>query len=127
MTWVDHYLDDFITLGPPGTPVCQSNLERMLWLCARLGVPIVPVKCDGPTSVLVYLGFELDTDQMVVRLPREKLLRTLALVREWVGKKRMQKKGVGISPRPPTACSHSDPPRPHIRTSLDRAGRSFPA
>ena len=40
VTWVDHYLDDYITLGKPGTAICQFNLERMLPLCRRLGVPV---------------------------------------------------------------------------------------
>ena len=75
VTWVDHYLDDYmyITLGPPGTMTCQANLERMLSSCRRLGIPVAPGKCPGPTSVLVFLGFELDRKQMIIRLPREKL------------------------------------------------------
>ena len=81
-----HYLDDYITLGPPRSAVCHNNLDMMLALCRRLGVPVAPAKCEGPTTVLVYLGFELDTDNMVVRLPQAKLQRTLALVQEWVGR-----------------------------------------
>ena len=64
----------------------------MLALCRRLGVPVAPAKCEGPTTVLVYLGFELDTDNMVVRLPQAKLQRTLALVQEWVGKRGCRKR-----------------------------------
>ena len=37
-------------------------------------------------TTLHFLGFEISTIQRVVRLP-EKLQRTLALVREWVGRK----------------------------------------
>ena len=32
-----HTLDDFITGGPPGLPVCQRNLDEMLSSCRRLG------------------------------------------------------------------------------------------
>ena len=59
--WVAHYLDDYITLGPPGSLVCQNNVDQMLTTCRRLGVPVAPVKCEGPASVLTFLGFELDT------------------------------------------------------------------
>ena len=31
-----HYLDDFLTAGPPDSPVCQQNLESMLTLCQRI-------------------------------------------------------------------------------------------
>ncbi len=92
MTWVGHYLDDFITVGAPGSRKCHNNLERILAACQRLGVPIAPEKCAGPASVLVYLGLELDSNQMEVRLPEEKLRRTLGLVREWVGWKACKRK-----------------------------------
>jgi len=72
--------------------VCQNNLDQMLALCRRLGVPVAPAKCEGPATILVFLGFELDTENMVVRLPQAKLQRTLALVREWVGKKSCRKR-----------------------------------
>ena len=84
VTWVAHHLDGYITIGPPSSAVCQNNLDVTLMLCRRLGVPVVPAKCEGPSTVLVYLGFELDTDNMVVRLPQAKLQCTLALVQEWV-------------------------------------------
>ena len=54
----------------------------MLGLCQKLGVPVAPSKCMGPASVLTFLGFELDTDALVVRLPEEKLLRIRAKVGE---------------------------------------------
>ena len=68
-----HYLDDYITMGPPSSAVCQKNLDVMLTLCRRLGVPVAPANCEGISTVLVYLGFELDTDNLVVRLPQAKL------------------------------------------------------
>jgi hypothetical protein len=37
---VDHYLDDFITIGRPSSPECQQNLDRILAVCAELGVPL---------------------------------------------------------------------------------------
>ena len=64
----------------------------MLSSCRRLGVPVAPAKCEGPATELVFLGFELDTVNMVVRLPQAKLQRILALVREWVDKKGCRKR-----------------------------------
>ena len=37
--WVAHYLDNYITLGPPRSLVCQSNLDTMLMPCRRAGYP----------------------------------------------------------------------------------------
>ena len=68
-----HYLDDYMTIGPPDSEVCKQNLKRMLSSCRSLGVPVAPEKCAGPATVMVFLGFELDTISMVVRLPDVKL------------------------------------------------------
>ena len=92
VSWVDHYLDDFITMGAPGSQECQANKDRMLASCRRLGVPMAPEKCTDPAPRMVFLGFELDTLQMVVRLPEQKLQRTRESVREWIGRKACKKR-----------------------------------
>ena len=37
-----HYLDDFLVMGPPGTPLCGQSLEAVLGLCDELGLPVAP-------------------------------------------------------------------------------------
>ena len=39
-TWVAHYLDDFVTLGKPGTSDCAHNQTIISDVCASLGVPL---------------------------------------------------------------------------------------
>ena len=87
-----HYLDDYITMGPPDSDVCGRNLDTMLATCARLGVPTASGKCAGPASSLVFLGFELDTEALVVRLPSPKLEQTQRLVQEWLHKRACKKR-----------------------------------
>ena len=83
-----HYLDDFITTGSPESPVFQTNLSIMLAKSQQLGVPVAQTKCAGPVAVLVFLGFELDTNQMVIKLPEDMLHR---MVRDRLGKKAYKK------------------------------------
>ena len=45
-----HYLDDFITIGPPGFPICQESMATLNRVCTELGVPIAKRKCDGPSN-----------------------------------------------------------------------------
>ena len=40
---------------------------------SELGVPVASEKTEGPQTVLVFLGLELDSDEMVVRVPMEKV------------------------------------------------------
>ena len=42
-------------------------------ICKDLGVPLAANKTFGPTHVLVYLGLEIDTWEMCVRIPFDKL------------------------------------------------------
>ena len=55
---LDHYLDDFVTIGPPGSSACGENLEIMQRTCADLGVPLAMEKLEGPTTCLTFLGIE---------------------------------------------------------------------
>ena len=70
-----HYLDDFLLFGAPDTLECSQALTKALAICARLGVPVAEQKTVGPTSVLVFLGIELDTSARTLQLPQEKLSR----------------------------------------------------
>ena len=44
-----HYLDDFILAAPANSVVCASNLQVAVAVVARLGLPLHPQKCLGPT------------------------------------------------------------------------------
>ena len=82
-----HYLDDFLLMGAPGSSQCEQSLHRALAFCETLGVPVASHKTEGPTSCLVFLGIELDTQQRIVRLPDIKLRRLQKEIREWESKK----------------------------------------
>jgi len=56
-----HYLDDFITTGPLGSPQCALNLRTALRVCQCLGSPLHLGKCVGPSPEMTVLGIELDS------------------------------------------------------------------
>ena len=51
-----HYLDDFIIIGPPDSPVCQESMSTLDRVCAELGVPIAEHKRDEPSTCIVSLA-----------------------------------------------------------------------
>ena len=61
VSFLIHYLDDFLTMGPPSSPTYQRNLDT---LCNYLGVPLALEKVEGPSTALPFLGIELDTIRM---------------------------------------------------------------
>ena len=70
-----HYLDDFLLFGAPGSQQCIEALTKALARCAHLGVPVAPSKTEGPSTVLVFLGIQLDTLSLTMCLPLPKLER----------------------------------------------------
>ena len=87
-----HYLDDFLLVGPPQSPVCQQNLETFIHLCSDLGIPLASEKIDGPTTSLAFLGIIIDTHRMEIRLPAEKLARIQDALEKWLTKKSATKR-----------------------------------
>ena len=84
VTYLEHFLDDYITVGAPGSMECDSNLATLISLCTILNLPLAAEKKEGPTTCLAYLGIEVDTERLELRLPAEKLKRLQALLQKWI-------------------------------------------
>jgi hypothetical protein len=82
--FVIHYLDDFLLIGAPGSRECAEALEIVKAIFGRLGLPIAIRKLEGPTLCLIFLGIEIDTWAMELRLPVEKLRELQALLEAWL-------------------------------------------
>ena len=87
-----HYLDDFLIVGPPASRQCEEDLQKLLVIFDRLHIPVAISKLEGPTERLTFLGIELDTQAMILRLPASKLDELRLLVAQWQGKKFCVKK-----------------------------------
>ena len=61
-----HYLDDFLTLGPPGSLTCTHNVFIIRVVCMELGVPLTMKKVEGPSDCLTFLGITFDTNKIEV-------------------------------------------------------------
>ena len=85
--WLFHYLDDFLCLGSPGTEECSLALATLLGTCEELHFPLATEKQMGPASCIEFLGIELDSATMQLRLPVEKLEYFKSTVKGWSGRK----------------------------------------
>ena len=79
-----HYLDNFLLIGPPDSPECAAALQTLLALCTELGVPVAEEKTDGPSTILIFLGIEIDTITMQLRLPHDKLKDLTTTLGRWM-------------------------------------------
>ena len=82
-------MDDYLTMGPPASTVCQHNVDTLVSLCANLGVPIATDKLEGPSTSLSFLGIILDNNRMEIRLLPDKLARIQELLETWLPRKRL--------------------------------------
>ena len=89
-----HYLDDFLTVGPPTSNTCKTNLEIIKTTCKELGVPLALEKVEGPATSLPFLGILLDSQKMEARLPPDKLQRTKDELLNWFAKKKATKRQI---------------------------------
>ena len=87
MDFIIHYLDDFLLVGAPASRECTGALTALLRACDRLGLPIAREKLEGPAGRLTFLGFELGSRALSIRLPEEKLTELRQLIQMWVGQK----------------------------------------
>lgn len=84
-----HYLDDFLFAGPKNTSDCKKLMQTFRSLCQDIGVPLAEEKTVGPTSCLVFLGLEINTDEMNVKIPPDKIVKTLETLKKVLGKKKV--------------------------------------
>jgi hypothetical protein len=78
---IRHYLDDFLKIFASHIPldIVNNALDWSLALGKQLGLRFQALKVFGPATQLAYLGLDLDTIAMEVRLPPEKLTYLLEL------------------------------------------------
>ena len=120
VTHLDHYLDDYITIGPPRSLVCGQNLKGMQRECDDLGVKLATEKTEGPASKITFLGIEVDTKAGILRLPPTKLLHLRGLLDEWAGKTTCTKRDLqSILGSLNHACKVIRPGRSFIRNMLE--------
>ena len=78
-----HYLDDFLVIGPPKSYRCKQHIDKVLELFQDLGLPVAPSKLEDPATCLCFLGIEIDTESLEIRLPADKLYKLQSLLRAW--------------------------------------------
>lgn len=70
---LDHYLDDFFFAGQEHSGNCEKLMGVFSDICKELGVPLAEDKSIGPVTVLTFLGLEINTEEMLIKIPQNKL------------------------------------------------------
>ena len=89
--FIIHYLDDFLICAED-EETCTSWLRKFQDIMFYLGIPISHDKTVPPSSVLIFLGIEIDTVEQIIRLPRDKFLELISTLNQWSLKKKCTKR-----------------------------------
>ena len=87
------YLDDFIGVAKD-RKIAEEAYAYILKLLADLGLEIAIHKCTAPSRNLKWLGFYIDTENMVIRIPSEKLSVIITECKTWMTPKLVSRKQV---------------------------------
>ena len=110
-----HYLDDFILVAKD-KGVAQKQKQALLSTFKNLQVPIEQSKLEGPDTCLTFLGIEIDTEKLQLRLPRKKLADLKALLASYMCHASIPKKEIErITGLLQFACKVVRPGRPFLR------------
>lgn len=102
----------------PQTPGSAKKHWKLHWSCAS--VPIATHKTEGPGTTIIFLGIELDTVAMEIRLPREKLQRLQQEIRQWQAQVSCMKKELqSLIGQLQNACCVVKPGRSFLRRMID--------
>ena len=63
----------FFMCAPSNSTMCQDCLDRAKLTCKELGVPLAVEKTMGPSTIMPFLGTELDSVLFEAWLPATKL------------------------------------------------------
>jgi hypothetical protein len=91
---LDHYLDDLFFASANSTQNCTKLIQIFNKLCRQFGVPLTVNKTVGPTTSITFLGLEIDTVLMLVKIPPDKLNRLKLMLLQVITKMKMALKEI---------------------------------
>ena len=72
LLYVIHYLDDYFVANSDQSSF-SHDMDTIIHVFNRLGIPVALDKLVGPLQCITYLGIEIDAGASTIRLPQPKL------------------------------------------------------
>jgi Reverse transcriptase (RNA-dependent DNA polymerase) len=80
-----HYIDDYLLISV-GPTLANAQLQALLLLFGKLGLPISMDKLEGPTQKIVFLGIQVDTCDFTISIDNVRLQHIQSILQEWMMK-----------------------------------------
>ena len=82
-----HYADDFFLVSSQDYNSAKGDLHNLLDAFQQLYIPLAADKIIGPTKILVYLGIEINSNDLTISIPEDKYLELMTCLPSWLCKK----------------------------------------
>jgi hypothetical protein len=89
-TGLINYLDDFWCGDVPER--CEHTFQVAQDICSKIAVPLADGKLVGPTSIITFLGIEIDASSQTLSLPHGKLNEIQQELLKWLAIKKCTKR-----------------------------------
>ena len=89
--YMAHILDDFLILDS-SQQRCSHSLTAFVEMCSDIGIPISREKTFSPSRNIIFLGYELDSVEMTIRLPHDKVQKCKEQIQACLKKDKIQLK-----------------------------------
>ena len=93
ITCVANYLDDFLIYGKDFEE-CQRGQNSLIRLLSDLGFMVSWKKCSSPSQEVRYLGIIINSNNLTLSLPEDKLVKLRNELQFFVGRNRATKKQI---------------------------------
>eukprot|EP00111_Clytia_hemisphaerica_P017398 TCONS_00051449-protein len=87
-----HYSDDFLFVHPPTIQTALNEIKTATLAFHQLGIPIAEEKQEGPSSQITYLGIEIDSSNLTIRIPDDKYSELMEILPFWNSRRKCTKK-----------------------------------
>lgn len=116
---VIHILDDFMFVEE-SHDLAESALQRFIWMCNDIGVPIAVEKTFPPSQQMSFVGIALDSVTSTASLPSDKVDKSIIAIQSLLNKSKCSLKDlqslIGLLN---FACSVVVPGRPFLRRLIN--------
>jgi hypothetical protein len=92
--YIAKILDDFLLITECNHPCPDTAFALLKAIFKYLGVPLAEEKCVAPCKKLVYLGLEIDVNNMCIQLPIDKVNKCVQLIEALEQRKKCRLKDI---------------------------------
>jgi hypothetical protein len=86
-----HYADDFFLVSSQNLQVAVAELNILCKAFQDLQIPLAKEKIIGPTKQIIYLGIEINSDELSISIPDDKYKELMISLPKWLYKRNCTK------------------------------------